>query len=276
MDPEGADIKWDRGTDEGKFDITGGVLTFKDAPNFEMPGDVLHGPTPMTIPNPKIAGDTGRRRRQQRIRHHGEGTETEIRPGRGRQTATLSAMKADHRGSHRRAGARHGDHHLAPAGGNDGDRGRLHRSRPWPGQRCTDPTGTSTSGRCPRYRGRCLKTTITGRTRLEPSNAIMRQLRADWRRSGRVPARQGFTYTTQRASRRAVRHDGLRGTGGRQHIGNAAPIRSNGGFGTRNVKEDSAVDTLVGAPIVASDTNSGRQREADLHHWEATTPSRSR
>ena len=42
MDPEGADVTWDVvGTDGAKFDITGGVLTFKDAPNFEMPGDVL-------------------------------------------------------------------------------------------------------------------------------------------------------------------------------------------------------------------------------------------
>ena len=33
MDPEGADITWDvGGTDGAKFDITGGVLTFKDAP----------------------------------------------------------------------------------------------------------------------------------------------------------------------------------------------------------------------------------------------------
>ena len=42
MDPEGADITWSlEDVDRGKFDITGGVLTFKDAPNFEMPGDVL-------------------------------------------------------------------------------------------------------------------------------------------------------------------------------------------------------------------------------------------
>ena len=41
-DPEGAGIIWSvEDTDNGKFDITGGVLTFKESPNFEMPGDVL-------------------------------------------------------------------------------------------------------------------------------------------------------------------------------------------------------------------------------------------
>ena len=42
-DPEGAGINWTvDGTDSGKFDITGGVLTFKMPPNFEMPGDIEH------------------------------------------------------------------------------------------------------------------------------------------------------------------------------------------------------------------------------------------
>ena len=42
MDPEGAGVTWAvEGTDKSKFDITGGVLTFKESPNFEMPGDVL-------------------------------------------------------------------------------------------------------------------------------------------------------------------------------------------------------------------------------------------
>ena len=41
-DPEGAGVEWAvEGTDAGKFDITGGVLTFKSPPNFEMPGDEL-------------------------------------------------------------------------------------------------------------------------------------------------------------------------------------------------------------------------------------------
>ena len=45
MDPEGAGVTWAvEGTDESKFDITGGVLTFKESPNFEMPGDVLRPP----------------------------------------------------------------------------------------------------------------------------------------------------------------------------------------------------------------------------------------
>ena len=39
-DPEKAGIIWDlEDVDNGKFDITGGVLTFKSPPNFEMPGD---------------------------------------------------------------------------------------------------------------------------------------------------------------------------------------------------------------------------------------------
>ena len=42
MDPEGAGVTWAvEGADKSKFDITGGVLTFKESPNFEMPGDVL-------------------------------------------------------------------------------------------------------------------------------------------------------------------------------------------------------------------------------------------
>ena len=40
MDPEGEDITWDVvGTDASKFDITGGVLTFKDSPDYEDPKD---------------------------------------------------------------------------------------------------------------------------------------------------------------------------------------------------------------------------------------------
>ena len=40
MDPEGQGIDWEvEGQDAGLFDIAGGVLTFKDSPNFEMPGD---------------------------------------------------------------------------------------------------------------------------------------------------------------------------------------------------------------------------------------------
>ena len=41
-DPEGADVTWSLDdVDKGLFEIEGGVLTFKDPPNFEMPGDVL-------------------------------------------------------------------------------------------------------------------------------------------------------------------------------------------------------------------------------------------
>ena len=41
MDPEGEGIVWDaEGLDRDAFDITGGVLTFKTSPNFEMPSDV--------------------------------------------------------------------------------------------------------------------------------------------------------------------------------------------------------------------------------------------
>ena len=40
-DPEGADIDWFvEGTDDSKFEITDGVLSFKSPPDFEDPGDV--------------------------------------------------------------------------------------------------------------------------------------------------------------------------------------------------------------------------------------------
>ena len=42
-DPEGTDIIWSvSGTDGSKFSIDGGVLMFKDSPNYEMPGDAEH------------------------------------------------------------------------------------------------------------------------------------------------------------------------------------------------------------------------------------------
>ena len=43
LDPEGEGIDWSvEGTDAGKFEIDGGVLSFKDSPNYEMPGDLAH------------------------------------------------------------------------------------------------------------------------------------------------------------------------------------------------------------------------------------------
>ena len=42
-DPEGAGIDWDvTGIDAGRFTISGGVLSFKKSPDFEMPGDTGH------------------------------------------------------------------------------------------------------------------------------------------------------------------------------------------------------------------------------------------
>ena len=73
MDPEGEGIDWAVEGDrrQADFDITGGVLTFKKSPNFEMPGDaertgVEDKPmTPMprtTLMSQPVAGD------QQRLR----------------------------------------------------------------------------------------------------------------------------------------------------------------------------------------------------------------
>ena len=49
MDPEGEGIDWElAGADMAAFDITGGVLTFKESPNYESPTDMAREDDPLT------------------------------------------------------------------------------------------------------------------------------------------------------------------------------------------------------------------------------------
>ena len=70
-DPEMADITWSvMGTDDDAFSITGGVLTFKKSPNYEMPTDVAHD----SDADIDIAcGRHQRHRNEQRLRSQGQG-----------------------------------------------------------------------------------------------------------------------------------------------------------------------------------------------------------
>ena len=51
MDPEGQGIDWEvAGPDLAAFDITGGVLSFKESPNFESPTDMAREEDQDTTP----------------------------------------------------------------------------------------------------------------------------------------------------------------------------------------------------------------------------------
>ena len=61
LDPEGEAIEWAvEGLDAADFEISGGVLTFKKAPNYEMPSDRVRVEVPEDLEaGPPVIGVTG-------------------------------------------------------------------------------------------------------------------------------------------------------------------------------------------------------------------------
>ena len=93
-DPEGADVTWEVvGTDGGLFTAEGGVLMFKDAPNFEMPGDVAHMAEDDAQGVPIIDGDADNDADNNEYVVIVMATETEVRPAPEDDTSNkLSSM----------------------------------------------------------------------------------------------------------------------------------------------------------------------------------------
>ena len=254
MDPEGADIKWDvGGTDGAKFDITGGVLTFKDAPNFEMPGDADHT-AELDGGDPIIAGDADNAAANNEYVVIVMATETEIRPAPEDDTSNkLLAMKlivvevtdvqepgmATIDWRQPEATTEISVEFTDPDRGQANDTGPMGPEYLWSVPKVSRPvvdndghwqaaagTGSTSDGFNPNGDdvGEILRVRIMY---TDAKGADMLYVLSDF------PVRADVA------------------------TGNVAPeFDPNGGFGTRNVKEDIAVGALVGAPIVAGDPNS--------------------